>query len=307
MELRGSTCGNVACSGTGALPPICFLRPTRLSFGTIPVHDSRDLSFTMTNTGGGVLSGTVTAPCLDFSVIGSASYNLAAGQYQIFTVRFAPTSEGAASCTLATGCGSTLDCSGTTIPPLCSITPSTLSFGTVAINETKELTFTMTNTGGATLSGTITEECPDFSLLGATSYDLAAGQYKIFTVRFAPTSEGAKSCTLATGCVNSLECTGTTLSLDCPITPTTLSFGEVAINQTRDLTFTMTNIGEGAARGTITESCPDFSLIGETSYDLATGQYQIFTVRFAPTTVGLQRCTVVTGCAASVECDGIGN
>ena len=40
---------------------------------------------------------------------------------------------------------------------------------------------------------------PDFSLIGSTSYSLGAGQSATITVRFMPTSTGAKICLINTG------------------------------------------------------------------------------------------------------------
>jgi hypothetical protein len=73
------------------------------------------------------------------------------------------------------------------------------------------MTFDISNTGGGTLSGTVSEACAEYSLVGDATYSLTAGQSKTFTVRFAPTSAGVKNCTVETGngaCVD-VSCTGT--------------------------------------------------------------------------------------------------
>ena len=119
------------------------------------------------------------------------------------TVRFAPTSEGPASCTIVTGsiCADVVAIGTGFLETACTVTPDTLSFGTVAVGADSVTTFTIENTGGGTLSGTVTEACADFEIVGDASYSLTAGQVDTITVRFAPTSEGPASCTIVTGSI----------------------------------------------------------------------------------------------------------
>lgn len=83
----------------------------------------------------------------------------------------------------------------------CSLTPGTsLDFGTVPLGNFKDLTFTVSNCGTSTLSGTISESCASFSLAsGGGSYSLAAGESRTVTVRFQGTTAGVYSCTINTG------------------------------------------------------------------------------------------------------------
>jgi hypothetical protein len=60
-------------------------------FGTVPLGGSVDRSFTVTNTGGGTVTGSVAASA-PFSVVSGASFSLAdAGATKTVTVRFSPT------------------------------------------------------------------------------------------------------------------------------------------------------------------------------------------------------------------------
>ena len=85
------------------------------------------------------------------------------------------------------------------IPPICGVDPDSLGFGTVMVGDSLDLTFTITNTGGGTLSDTVSEACEDYSLVGDSTYSLMAGQSDTFTVRFKPQSAGTKICTIGTG------------------------------------------------------------------------------------------------------------
>ena len=99
----------------------------------------------------------------------------------------------AISQTLCTRIGSpcdTLHCTGNGIttppPPACSVPTISLSIGQLRFGQSKDTTFTVTNVGGGTLSGSLSwlGSSYPFSLVGSTSYSLAAGQSKSFTVRF---------------------------------------------------------------------------------------------------------------------------
>jgi formylglycine-generating enzyme required for sulfatase activity len=96
--------------------------------------------------------------------------------------------------------------------PLCQITPSALDFDTVAVGQTKDLAFTIKNTGTGALTGAVTENCPAYSIhSGDGSYSLTAGQEKMVTVRFGPTSAGVQSCTVSLGATacGAVGCSGT--------------------------------------------------------------------------------------------------
>jgi len=96
-------------------------------------------------------------------------------------------------------------------PPDCDVSPTSLDFDTVCVGEYSDRTFAITNTGGGTLSVTVTEACADYRLVGDNIYSLTAGQSDTFTVRFQPESTGAKSCTVKTGngICSDVGCTGT--------------------------------------------------------------------------------------------------
>ena len=90
----------------------------------------------------------------------------------------------------------------------CSVSPTSLNFGTVAPGSSATQTFVIKNTGSGILSGTVSESCPDFSV-SPSSYSLMPGATKTFTVTFSPTSQGSKSCMISTSspCAN-VNCSG---------------------------------------------------------------------------------------------------
>jgi hypothetical protein len=82
------------------------------------VGSSKDKSFTVKNSGGGVLAGSATTKA-PYSIVSGGTYNLSAGQSQTVTVRFAPTAVGtfAGNVTFTGGAGTSATVSGTGVTP----------------------------------------------------------------------------------------------------------------------------------------------------------------------------------------------
>src|SRR2546422_7906330 len=118
-------------------PPTINVTPSSRSFGSVPVGGSADLTFTVQNTGGGVVSGTATAGA-PFLVLSGGSYSLSAGQRQRVTVRFSPTSAGTFSSNVTfSGAGGTTRAvtgTGTVASPLAPTGLSATAGSTTQIN-----------------------------------------------------------------------------------------------------------------------------------------------------------------------------
>ncbi len=84
--------------------------------------------------------------------------------------------------------------------PVCGVAPTELDFGSLAIGESASLSFTISNTGGGTLDGSVSESCADFSITsGAGVYSIPPGGSREVTVKFQPMSAGTQACTIETG------------------------------------------------------------------------------------------------------------
>ena len=81
----------------------------------------------------------------------------------------------------------------------CEISTYSLSFGNVIIGESSELTFVIKNACSSVLTGTLSEACDQFSIVGGATYNLSAGDSAEFTVRYSPISEGSHICAIDTG------------------------------------------------------------------------------------------------------------
>lgn len=302
-----SGCPGLAASGTGATSASCQVAPTVLDFGSVPVGQGVNRSFSITNMGTGVLSGTVVVACEAYTLVSEGTYSLGAGEPMSFTVRFAPVQTGTAACTIATGDAGCpgVSATGVGLPaPSCQIDPTSLDFGTVALGESADRTFVITNAGGGTLIGTVSSPCSRFRLTGSAGYSLAGGQSQTVTVRFTPSQAGPDSCTIATGaaaCQNVRVYGLAVAAPSCQVDPTALDFGNVDVGQAAERSFTITNSGGGTLAGTVQVSCAGYSLSGDSEYSLTGGQSRTFTLRFAPAADGVAHCTVetgATGCAS---------
>lgn len=294
-------CGKKSSSPPTAPPPAaqCSVSPASLDFGSVVIGSTSDRQFTLTNSGSGTLSGTMTG-CSGFQVVGNPSYSLAAGQSRTMFIRFAPTAATSYACSAPTGhSGCAVACQGVGIldPDSCVVSPTALDFGTVTVGQSLDRTLTVTNPGFGTLAGTLTESCPDFSIIGSADYSLTQGQSKAFTIRFTPSSAGPRSCTISGTECPPVVCTGSgaTINPACQLSVSGFSFPQVAVGDRADATFELTNTGTTNLVGTVTESCPDYSIPGVASYNLAPGASQTFIVRFEPSQVGEQTCEVNVG------------
>jgi len=99
--------------------PIIALTSTILSFGSLPVGTTTNLTMTVRNAGAGTLSGSATAS-LPFSIVSGGTYSLGSNQSQVVTFRYAPTSAGShsQSVSFSGGGGATLSLSGSSWAPL---------------------------------------------------------------------------------------------------------------------------------------------------------------------------------------------
>ena len=89
----------IVLRGTGVQDSVLAVNPARLNFGSVRVGQSRDLSLTVQNVGGGILDRTVCAPG-GFSVVSADSFSLSTGQSQSLTIRFRPSRASAFNATV---------------------------------------------------------------------------------------------------------------------------------------------------------------------------------------------------------------
>jgi len=193
IETGDALCSDVSCVGD---TPGCSVQPTTLDFGTVHVGSAQDTTFTIKNIGAGTLEGAVSESCPQFDLIsGGGPYSIAPSESIVVTVRYEPTAIGTHMCTIETGHAVCADVACVGGAPGCLVTPDSLDFGSVPVGGFKERAFDFKNTGGGTLIGTVSENCPNFNVVsGGGPYALAAGESLRVVIRFEPDAEGAYNC-----------------------------------------------------------------------------------------------------------------
>jgi hypothetical protein len=231
-----------AYASGGTATPVLVLSSNQLDFGAVTIGTFKDLSVTVTNNGAGTLSGAVTVST-PFSVISGGSYSLTASQSQTVIIRYSPTATvtntGSASLTGGNGGSIALSGSGLQAPatPVITVAPTSLDFGSVTVGTSKEMSFTVQNTGGNTLSGTATTSVP-FSIVAGASYSLTGGQSQIVTARYSPTvaANHNGSVALSGGNGAAVSVSGSGIAEPTPaisLTPAVLNFGSIPVGTTK--------------------------------------------------------------------------
>ena len=295
----GSGCAPLHLSAVADAWPACAVSADSLDFGSAQPDVPVTRTFTLSNAGGGVLAGSVSSSCAQFTVEGSADYSLAAGASQDFTLRFLGGEPGSYSCDLSTGSG----CGPITLSavaeawPACAVSADSLDFGSVQPDVPVTRTFTLSNAGGGVLAGSVSSSCAQFTVEGEASYQLAAGASQEFTLRFLGGEPGSYSCDLSTGS----GCGPITLSAvaeawpACVVSADSLDFGSVQPDVPVARTFTLSNAGGGVLAGSVSSGCAQFTVEGEASYQLAAGASQDFTLLFLGGEPGSYSCELSTG------------
>jgi hypothetical protein len=134
--------------------------PTSIAFGSVQAGNSQQQLATLTNTGGtSVAISQATVSGTGFSLSGLAlPLTQAAGQGTDLTVTFAPQSAGSVtgSITITSNAPNptlTVPLSGTGVSPgALTANPTSLSFGSVQVGNSKTLSQVVTNTGGSNVT-----------------------------------------------------------------------------------------------------------------------------------------------------------
>jgi hypothetical protein len=198
--------------------------------------------------------------------------------------------------------------------PVLSVSPASLSFGTVFTGAGAEQIVTVRNAGAGTLTGQASVTGAGFSLVGSSTYSLGAGGTALLTVRFEPSVAGASTGALTlTGAGGALVPLGGTGELPpatpvLEVSPQSLSFGAVAVGSSADRVLHVRNAGAGTLDGSAAVSGAGYSLVGGATYSLAGGEIAALTVRFAPQGAGpANGALTLTGAAgATVPLAGSG-
>ena len=255
----------LAITGTGVLEPAVSLSPASLSFSNATAGTSVTLPVTLTNTGKANLVVTgISFSGANASLFGHSSN---CGQAAVapsgtctIQVIFNPTAAGSFSATMTItdnvpNAPQSLSITATAVAggPTVSLSPTSLSFGSVTVGATSTLPVTVTNTGGSnlivsgiTFSGTNASLFTHSSTCGAA---IAPNGTCTIQVIVTPTAAGSFSATMnltdnATGSPQTVAITGTgSGAAVVSFSPASLNFGTVAVGSATTLPVTVTNTG----------------------------------------------------------------
>jgi|GEM_PF-2331799 len=201
----GLTNGRVSVTSTITID----VSPTSLDFASVTAGQTKDLTLTVRNTGNGPLTvNSFASSNARFTAPSPATpFTVAAGSQQTVTVRFAPTGAGVQTSTLSVNSNaSNLPSASVSLVgngvaagnPAIAATPATLDFGTVALGQSLDRTFTISNPGNGVLSlfATISSN-PQFNVVLPTiPLNINPGASATLTARFTPTAGGTPTATL---------------------------------------------------------------------------------------------------------------
>ncbi len=337
---------DLVLTGTGTSPEVEIEHPagvglvdgiSNVDYGTVNVGSTLVKTFTVRNTGTSSLSGlalskTGTNSTL-FTLSSLSTTSLAIGANTTFTVTYAPNAVAAHGAIIRLS-SNDLDESpfdiavtGSGIAPEIAIEApvgtnltdngSTITFpATAAGSSSDPVTFTVRNTGSATLTGLalskVGTNTADFILgsLGVTS--LAPAESTTFVVVFTPTAGGTRSATLRVASNDSDEnafdialsgtATAPTISIEQPANfaltsgSSIIDFGELPPGSPIGRTFRIRNTGTAPLSNIVlTKSGAnpgDFTLGTPGATTIAPGAFTTFSVIFNPTSGGYSNATL---------------
>ena len=314
----------ISLSGTGTQAAISVTPPS-VAFGNVVDGASGTQVITLKNTGTANLvisSESVTGA--GFSVTGFTAQTLAPNNSMTFTAVFAPTSPGAVSGSISVSTSlsspTTIALSGTGTLSAMSITPSSVTFGTVVDGTKNSQPITVKNTGTANLvvsSESVTGA--GFSVTGFTAQTLTPNNTMTFNAVFGPTDPGGVtgSISLNTNVPGSptaigLSGTGTAATFSLGANPTTLSFGSVNVGNNSSLGVTLKNDGNSNITiSGISGATGGFTTSGVSAGTVLTpSQSAALSITFTPTKSGAASATITINSnsttAPSISVSGTG-
>ena len=275
-----------------------------LDFGTVAVAASKTLTVTATNNGTTditVSSITLSAPQFTLSSP-PPPMTLAAGKSASLSVMFAPTAVGTITGSMSINSNAStssvtvsLQGAGAASGQL-SLSPTSLSFGSVLIGSNQSQPATLTNVGNS--SATISQATVTGAGLSVSGLSLpltlAVGQSANFNVVFAPQASGPVTGNIAivSDAINSplnLPVSGGGLAQgSLAANPSSISFSNVVVGNNQSVSETLTNSSGSSV--TITQAVATgagFSVSGlNLPVTLAGGQGTTFNVVFTPQSAG---------------------
>jgi hypothetical protein len=294
-------------TGRGVNPPDIDVTPSLVDFGTVVAGQPKDITVTIINNitnGADLVISNITVSGHGYTLPTPPSYpiTLSAGNTYPITIRFTPPTSGQFSGSLTISSNDPdegsfkVDLKGNgSVPPDISVSPASLDFGDVLLNQSKTLTLTISNSGGSDLQITniqITGAGFSFKTQPQVPVTIQPGGNPVsIEVLFIPVN--AQDYTGQITITSNDPDSPTTIQLkgrgisapNIEVTPASLDFGKVQINTTSDKTVTIKNTGTKVLNiSSITISGSQaFTIVSQSLTQIPEGEARNVTVRFSPT------------------------
>src|SRR6266403_262022 len=293
----------IPLSGTGAAAqPQLTINPASVNFGSVNVGATAAQTVSLTNSGNAALTISQATPSgTGFSFTGlTLPQTINAGSSISFTAQFLPASTGSASGNIsissnAPGSPAAIALSGTGVQGTLTANPSSFNFGNVLVGGSGTQTFTLSNSGTASVTISAASVLgTGFSITGlSVPLTLAGGQGATFSGQFAPPATGRApgSVSITSNAPSSplaIALSGTGVQPQLAPTPSSASFGSVVTGTSNSQTIKLSNAGSASVTiSQATVSGAGFTITGLTvPATIAAGGSTTFSAAFAPTTAG---------------------
>ncbi|HEY1483902.1 MAG TPA: choice-of-anchor D domain-containing protein, partial [Candidatus Acidoferrum sp.] len=264
---------------------------------------SNSQSVALTNVGNSsVTISQISMNAKDVTSSGIAiPVTIGVGQKAAMTLTFKPTSSetvsGNVTVVNSQGSSTVIPISASGVQSAISVTPSSVSFGSLSVGSSNSQTMKVTNSGTGVLTiSQISVAGSGFSSSGVTlPISLNAGQSSNFNLQFAPASAGAASGSASlvsnapgSPAVISLSGTGTAPSQTLSFSTSSMSFGNVNDGSAASQSVAVTNVGNSNVTiSQVSSSGTGFALTGAgTPVTLSATQTFTFGVSFNPISAG---------------------
>lgn len=295
---------------TGTSTPAANITISSTNFGSTSVNSAKEMAVTITNsstispssatwnfpTGFGFKNGS-------FPGTGGNCWASSCTVVLVFTPTVAATYSGTLSLNYNDGTGNiktataTLAGTGTPTDDLFLSRFDTVSFSSLYVGNTFDVSFILSHGGGTTpalITSKTLANTTDYSIINDTCpASLNNGASCTFTVRFTPQSAGTKASSFSVNFDNGVSKTVTRLITGSGVnpalltpSPVSLSFGSRATDATYDLNLTISHSGSANATSfTRTITGAGFTKVADTcSTTLGSNNTCNITIRFSPTT-----------------------
>ncbi len=334
-DFEGGYEGPQICTSQWGYDYLCLSRTPAISLSTsslaVPqtfITQQTQASFVIWNSGGGTLTGTVTTSA-PFSIVSGGSFSLSPGQPQEVVIKFSSATPGSFSKGVSISSnGGSKTVTATSAAHKVSFSPAQVDFGsgllvlreqcnqmgtcelgTEKVGLPIEKQLTVKNEGTVSVTLTLSTSAP-YSIVSVLP-TLSPGQSGQVTVRFDPNESGSFTGNVQVGInggqgsVSSPPLVGVAHKIE--ISPTTLDFGIVILNNPKQRRLTIKNEGTTTANLTLGTSQADLEIISGNMLNLASGAEQVVKLRFSPTAPGVfQRSLSVAAGTSTVNISASG-